>query len=504
MTGKKKNIQTEGALFEAVQSSGIFDDSKFFVDATPKRKPELIIKEWESLRLNADFDLKLFVRENFQLPGSGTEEKILESENMRDHIRKLWPHLFRESHREISPESSLIPLPHPYVVPGGRFREIYYWDSYFTSLGLAVDGHADMVLSMVKNFDFLIQEYGHIPNGNRVYYLSRSQPPFFAAMVKLVETHFGKEEIEEFLPSLVKEYSFWMDEPGNSGRRLVSVSGDFTLNRYWDDNPQPRQESWIEDVETAAVSPNEEKSAVYLDIRAAAESGWDFTSRWFSDKESLRTIETTKVLPVDLNTLLWSLESQLSLWHKDFGKDEDAEKYAVKAALRKTAMNKLMWNESQGFFFDYHIQNDCQTDVWSLVSVYPLYFGFATPSQAKSVADHLGKKFLKPGGLLTTLNSTGEQWDSPNGWAPLQWLAYQGLRNYGQDALAEKIALNWIKVNEEVFSRTGKMVEKYNVVDLSQEGGGGEYPLQDGFGWSNGVAAVLIDEIESPAGPPDL
>jgi len=150
------------------------------------------------------------------------------------------------------------------------------------------------------------------------------------------------------------------------------------------------------------------------------------------------------------------------------------------------------------------MQKDCQTDVWSLASVYPLYFGFATPVQAKSVADHLGKKFLKTGGLLTTLNNTGEQWDSPNGWAPLQWLAYQGLRNYGHDALAEKIALNWIKVNEEVFSRTGKMVEKYNVMDLSQEGGGGEYPLQDGFGWSNGVAAVLIDDIESPAGPPDI
>ena len=504
MPGKKKYIQTEGAFFEAVQGSGIFSDSKYFVDAIPKRRPKMILKEWESEKSNADFDLELFVRENFRLPGTGTEEEIPESDNMRDHIRKLWPHLFRESHQDTDPESSLIPLPHPYVVPGGRFREIYYWDSYFTSLGLAADGHADMVLSMVKNFNFLIQKYGHIPNGNRIYYLSRSQPPFFAAMVRLVEAYFGKAEVESFLPSLIKEYSFWMDDNGNKGRRAVRVSGEFILNRYWDDYPLPRQESWIEDVETAAASGKENKSAVYLDLRAAAESGWDFTSRWFSDNQTIQTIETTQILPVDLNTLLWSLESQLSGWLKGFEKHDEAEEYAVKAALRKTAMNEFMWNDSEGFFFDYHIQNKHQTDVWSLACVYPLYFGFATEAQAKSIAGHLEEKFLQPGGLLTTLNSTGEQWDSPNGWAPLQWLAYKGLQNYGFDTLAEKIALNWIRVNEEVFNRTGKMVEKYNVTDLSQEGGGGEYPLQDGFGWSNGVAAAMIDDLSSKEGPPDL
>jgi len=495
MIGNKKYIQTEGPLFEAVQNSGIFDDSKLFVDSIPKRNPGSILQDWEDQKSNADFNLKMFVQKNFYLPDTEAEEKIPESDNMRDHIRKLWPMLFRESHSNTDMNSSLLPLPYSYVVPGGRFREIYYWDSYFTSLGLAADGYSDMILSMVENFNYLIQESGHIPNGNRVYYLSRSQPPFFAAMVRLIETHFGKKEIEKFLPSLEREYRFWMDDPGEKGRRSVQLSDEFVLNRYWDDYPHPRQESWIEDVETAENADEEDRKQVFLDIRAAAESGWDFTSRWFADKKTIHTIETTKILPVDLNTLLWFLESQLSTWFKSFGKNQKAEEYTVKAALRKKAINELMWNKGERFFFDYHIQNKKQTDVWSLAAVYPLYFGLASKDQAVCVGEHLEEQFLQSGGLLTTLNKTGEQWDSPNGWAPLHWLAYKGLKNYGINELAEIIAGNWLRVNEEVFKRSHKMVEKYNVMNLSQEGGGGEYPLQDGFGWTNGVAAALIDEL---------
>ncbi len=489
-------IQANGELFEAVQVSGIYEDSKYFVDTVPAEDPSAIMAKWNNEKNDDQFDLKAFADKYFRLPEDQSGETMIEdARNMRDHISKLWAHLFRSSDSDSLKSSTLIPLPHPYVVPGGRFREIYYWDSYFTSLGLAADGHSDMVLSMVKNFSYLIETVGHIPNGNRVYYLSRSQPPFFAPMVRLVESLFGKEEVKPFLSSIEKEYAFWMDETGERGRRSVEITSGLTLNRYWDDYPHPRQESWIEDVEAAEKSGRDKKQ-VYRDIRAGAESGWDFTSRWFADGKSLETIETTSVIPVDLNSLIWFLENQLSKWFSDFGDQKKEHLYAEKAKNRKEAMLQLMWNDKEGFFFDYHFDKKRQTSVWSLAAVYPLYFGLADQSQAEKVADNLINRFLKPGGLLTTLNNTGEQWDSPNGWAPLQWLAYAGLKRYGFEKESEAIRKNWIRVNEEVYNRTGKMVEKYNVIDISQEGGGGEYPLQDGFGWSNGVSAAMIDGFE--------
>jgi len=492
----KDYIQADGELFEAVQLSGVYEDSKYFVDTVPVEAPEAVIEKWNREKNDDQFDLKAFADAHFILPEDKPGETVIENaKDMRDHISKLWPHLFRSSDSKSASVSTLIPLPYSYVVPGGRFREIYYWDSYFTSLGLAADGHRDMVLSMVKNFSYLIETVGHIPNGNRVYYLSRSQPPFFAPMVRLVESLFGREEVKPFLPALEKEYAFWMDHTGEPDRRSVKINDGLMLNRYWDDYPHPRQESWIEDVETAEKSGREKKQ-VYRDIRAGAESGWDFTSRWFADERSLESIETTSIIPVDLNSLIWFLEKQLSEWFSGFGDPEKAGLYAEKAKTRKEGMNRLMWNDKEGFFFDYHLKKKDQTAVWSLAAVYPLYFGMADQLQAEKVADNLMARFLKPGGLLTSLNKTGEQWDSPNGWAPLQWLAYAGLKRYGFGKEADSIRKNWIRVNEEVYNRTGKMVEKYNVTDISQEGGGGEYPLQDGFGWSNGVAAAMIDGFE--------
>lgn len=192
---------------------------------------------------------------------------------------------------EVEKWDSLLPLPKPYVVPGGRFREVYYWDSYFTMLGLAESGHWDKVEDMVSNFAAEIDAWGHIPNGNRSYYLSRSQPPFFSFMVELLATHDGDRVLKTWLPQMEKEYQYWMKgadalEPGKANQRVVRMEDGALLNRYWDDNDTPRPESWLDDVTTAKNNPNRPATEIYRDLRSAAASGWDFSSRWMDDPKN--------------------------------------------------------------------------------------------------------------------------------------------------------------------------------------------------------------------------
>jgi alpha,alpha-trehalase len=165
--------------------------------------------------------------------------------------------------------------------------------------------------------------------------------------------------------------------------------------------------------------------------------------------------------------------------------------YGIIANNRKKAIQTLFWDSEKEFFFDYDLKKEITTDRLSLGAMFPLFFGIATKEQAQSCAKRIEEDFLQDGGLLTTPYNTGQQWDAPNGWAPLQWISIKGLLNYEHKSLAREIALRWTKLNEHVFQRTGKMLEKYNVVDTNLEGGGGEYPAQDGFGWTNGVCLAI-------------
>ena len=199
-----------GALFKEVQLEGIFPDSKTFPDCVPLYRTETILNRYEEYKGRDDFDLKRFVLEHFQLPKSPSVDFETDTTNsIREHINSLWPVLTRTPSDQI--RGSLISLPQPYIVPGGRFREIYYWDSYFTMLGLEVSGENQLIRHMVENFAFLINTQGFIPNGNRTYYLSRSQPPFFSLMVRLLAEIEGEEVMAEFLEPLEKEYAFWMN-----------------------------------------------------------------------------------------------------------------------------------------------------------------------------------------------------------------------------------------------------------------------------------------------------
>ncbi len=464
-----------GTLFHDVQMNAVFADSKTFADCTPKFPADTIMARYEAAKGKSDFILKEFVLQNFEppiAPTSGFQSDLTRSPAM--HIEVLWDVLTRRPDTS-SAAGSLIPLPNPYIVPGGRFGEVYYWDSYFTMLGLQTSGKKEMIHHMVDNFAWLIDTVGFIPNGNRTYYLGRSQPPFFSLMVRIVEENEGVEAALRYLPQLEREYDFWMNE-----ERAVKMPEGEMMNRYFDNYPRPRPESYREDIETSQHSPRE-SAAVWQDLRAAAESGWDFSSRWLDDPMDLSTIRTTSIIPVDLNALLFHLENTIADYAKQKGDQEKATRFKTLAETRQKALLRYCWSEELGFFVDYDHEQKRQTGKLSL-------------EQAASCASVLERDFLKPGGLTTTPLQTGQQWDAPNGWAPLQWISIQGLRHYGHQKLADEIRGRWIALNEKVYRNTGKMLEKYNVMDMTLEAGGGEYPVQDGFGWSNGVLLRLLSE----------
>ena len=486
-------------LFVDIQLGHVFPDSKTLVDAWPALPPEQLLQKYRKERKKKDFDLTTFVNTHFELPAhAGSNFAINPHLSMGEHIINHWDYLTREAD-EKKPFSSLIPLPNDYIVPGGRFREIYYWDSYFTMHGLAASGRMDQVENMLNNFAYLIDELGFIPNGNRTYYLSRSQPPFFSSMVALYQHHKGTKAALPYLPQLLKEYRFWMEglEDVNAQNpasfHVVRMPDGSILNRYYDRKAAPRPESYAEDVKLASQLPEEDQAKLYTDIRSAAESGWDFSSRWFKDNSSLASIHTTDIVPVDLNSLLYHLENTISELYLASGQQEKSLQYEKLAQQRKEAVEKWLWDEQRQFYIDYDFVSKRPTPSLSLAAVYPLYYGLATEERARLVGKKLATDFLKAGGLVTTLAETGEQWDAPNGWAPLQWLAVKGLEAYDMPELSQEIAARWLKVNRKVFQETGKMMEKYNVVDTTLVGGGGEYPLQDGFGWTNGVNIALIN-----------
>ncbi len=490
-------------LFTDLHQSGIWPDGKTIADLMPLFSPDEILKKYRREKIQSDFDLKKFAEKHFDIPKNKTYGfKSDPNSPVETHINTLWDWLKRDADK-VRPGSSLIPLPYPYIVPGGRFNEIYYWDSYFTLLGLQVSGRVEIIENMIRNFAYLIDQFGFIPNGNRTYFLGRSQPPFFALMVCLLAEEKREAALAEFLPQLIKEHAFWMKgaTPGDgqlASKRVVLLENGQTLNRYYDHYHSPRAEMYSDDLETAAHT-NREPAQLFLDLRAACESGWDFSSRWLRIANDLSTIHTSEIIPIDLNCLLFFLEKTIaSALRSDSKNSQNLPDHSTKANhfehLAHTRKNNILryhWSASRGFFMDYDFVEKRQTDVYALAGIFPLFFKIADPSQAESCANIIQEKFLKPGGVVTTSIHSGQQWDAPNGWAPLQWITIQGLKNYGFDALANEIKTRWIKLNTKVFRNTGKMLEKYNVENVNLLSGGGEYPVQDGFGWTNGVLLRL-------------
>jgi alpha,alpha-trehalase len=488
-----------GQLFRDVQLAKVFPDQKTFCDLIPKGPPAMILADYAAQRKDPKFSLTAFVAAHFRTPSGGPVVKPAPpGEAVQTYIAGLWNVLLEQTGdvAVIAPYSSLLALPQPFVVPGGRFGEMYYWDSYFTMLGLEADGRHDIAKNMVADFAYEIDRYGHIPNGNRTYYLSRSQPPFFSKMVDLMAARDGADVYVRYLPELQREYDYWMEGAdtlgrGQAYRNVVRLPDGTVLNRYWDARDEPRDESYLEDVQTAALAPRRPAKDVYRNLRATAESGWDFSSRWLANGKTLATVQTLTLLPVDLNSLLEHLELTLACGYFKHGDTYHTKLYVARAAARSAAIHRLMWDSQQKLFEDYSWREGKLTHRVTAATLYPLFFGIATPQEANAVANAVRSQLLTRNGVATTLIDSGQQWDQPNGWAPLQWIAVSGLNDYGQKALAKTIAQRWMNVNRTIYYQTGKLVEKYDLLTVTG-GSGGEYTTQIGFGWTNGVLRKLM------------
>lgn len=489
-----------GELFHDIQTASVYGDGKTFVDLLPKKQSRSIVKKYLKHRNDKDFNLKEFAESNFRYIPSGKQSVVSDVEQSpREHVKNLWS-VLRRSARNLD-RSSLIMLPYKYIVPGGRFEEQFYWDTYFIMLGLAADNRWSDIEKMMSNYVFMIMRFGFIPTANRTYFLSRSQPPFFSEMVRLIGSRKRKGfSYVSYLPALLSEYRFWMKGQnklprGSSSLRVVKLKDGTILNRYYDNLSSPRPESHKEDLETATLTDDEKAEKLFLDLRAGAESGWDFSSRWFKDPQKIETIHTTDILAIDLNCMLYRLETMIAECYGLLRLSQPKRQFEKLAHDRAHAITKYFWSDEDGFFYDYDfVDEKLLTDRPSLASMFPLYAGVATQEQAALVASKIEKDFLKDGGLPTTLVDSGQQWDYPNAWAPLQWISVVGLRNYGFYDLANEAKRRWVESVEIVYENKKKMVEKYDVISSSRVGGGGEYPLQDGFGWTNGVYAVFRDE----------
>ncbi|OYU39868.1 MAG: trehalase [Pseudorhodobacter sp. PARRP1] len=467
--------QSLSDLFTDLHSSGLWQDEKAISDSILLFPAAEILRAYHAAQGRGTVDLKAFYAAYFRpVAADETAYQTNPAHSPKQHLAAIWPHLTRPAD-DPAERSSRFALPHPYVVVGGRFQEAYYWDSYFTQLGLLKSGQTTLVRHMLDNFAHAIAEIGHIPNGFRSYFLTRAQPPFFAQMVQDYGHAAGDlpGTYARYLPAMLREYRYFTQTPHNQ----------LGLARYWDAASGPRVEMYGTDLEAQHKGVPD---GYFRHLRAACESGWDFSARWLTDPADLTTIRTCDLWAVDLNCLLLRYEEILAEASGD-------ARFTAAADLRREAISKRFYSPQTGYFHDVLIADGTPNLLTTAAGMFPLYAGAATQAQAETAARWMQSHLLAPGGLLTTDITSGQQWDSPNGWAPLQWIAVQGLRRYGLHDLAETLRRRWLDTCDAVFHASGKFVEKYNVLNPLAASAGGEYALQDGFGWSNGVYLDLAD-----------
>jgi len=433
----------------------------------------------------------------------------------------------------------LLYLENKYVVPGGRFNEMYGWDSYFIIRGLLRAGRVELARGMVDNFFFEIEHYGAMLNANRTYYLTRSQPPFLSSMFVDVysATPHDKPDLawlERAYNDLNKDYEMWTRDPHLAGKTGLSRYYDFgegppaeavqdesgfyrKVSEYFFFHPGQASDYIVEtqpgaaqpvagaaytlqvcDAALTMAHPECDKALqfklsadYYKGDRSMRESGFDVSFRFAPFGAA-----THHYAPVCLNSLLYKTEKdmeQISRWR---GRNDDAEKWGKRAGARKKLIIRYLWNEQQGLFFDYDFTTNAMSTYRYATTFYPLWAGLATPGQAKAVAANL-KVFEQPGGLPMSTVETGAQWDLPYGWGNIEMLAVEGLRRYGFNADADRISYEFLSTVAENFRRDGNIREKYNVVTKSSEAHAelGYHMNVVGFGWTNAAFLELLHAL---------
>lgn len=506
---------------------------------------------WDSLtRSPADcstvVDTKLASNSVLYLPDDFPPPRAVEQLETKckvqvEHLPEVIHHLGEIDPARIKP-AGLLYLQNRYVVPGGRFNEMYGWDSYFIIRGLVRDGRIDLAKGMVENFFFEIEHYGAVLNANRTYYLTRSQPPFLTSMILAVydaEKANGREDkewLERAYEYAVRDHQLWVSEP-----HLAGATG---LSRYFDFGNGPAPESIKDETghyrqvaayflrqpdlgrnyviasspakpsplaagplfalqvcdlaaKTIAQSMCDPGGTVALSAdyykgdRAMRESGFDISFRFGPYGAA-----THHFAPVCLNSLLYKSEKDLEQISSALGKKEDAEKWREQVERRKEAVQNYLWDAERGMYFDYDFEKQTRSTYEYITTFYPLWAGIATPEQSRSVMQHINR-FEQPGGLVMSPYETGGQWDFPYAWAPCQLMAVEGMRRAGFNEDADRISYEFLSTVLENFRRDGTIREKYDAVKRSSETQvtAGYHANIVGFGWTNGVFLVLLHDL---------
>ncbi|KAF6106823.1 trehalase [Phyllostomus discolor] len=373
-------------------------------------------------------------------------------------------------------------------------------DSYWVMEGLLLSEMPETVKGMLQNFLDLVQIYGHVPNGARVYYLQRSQPPLLTLMMDRYVTYTNDTAfLWDNIGTLALELDFWTKNRNIS----VNLGGkSYILNHYYVPYGGPRPESYSKDAELADTLPEGNREALWAELKAGAESGWDFSSRWLiggPNPDLLSSIRTSKLVPVDLNAFLCQAEELMSNFYTSLGNDSQATKYRNLREQRLAALKAILWDEEKGVWFDYDLENRKKNREFYPSNLAPLWAGcFSDPGVVDKALKYLEDSQILTYryGIPTSLRKTGRQWDFPNAWAPLQDLVIRGLAKSPSPRTQEvafQLAQNWIRTNFDAYSQKAAMYEKYDISNGGQPGGGGEYEVQEGFGWTNGVVLMLLD-----------
>ncbi|XP_063971804.1 trehalase-like [Diachasmimorpha longicaudata] len=520
-------IYCQGELLKTVQLAGIFNDSKTFVDLYQIHDPAVTLANFEKMmqatgRKPSRAQVAQFVSNNFDnideaLPWNPPDWQAnppilsriqdLKFRNWIYQLNGIWKNLSRQmSNRVLQyPERhSFIPVEYGYIVPGGRFQEFYYWDSYWAVEGLLLCGMKDTVKGMLLNFLSIVQRFGFVPNGGRIYYLMRSHPPLLIPMVeKYLEATGDIDFLADNLLTLEEEFNYFHEQ------KTVDVARNgrtYRMARYIVSSEGPRPESYREDYHLGNLFPENKRKEFLEDLKAGAESGWDFSSRWFvtsgNKTGNLSDTSTRNVIPVDLNALLERNARLLAQFNKLLGNEVKAKKWLDIARTYQLGIDEVLWNEEAGIWLDYDLKNRRPRRFFYPSNLTPLY----TKSFDSSKSDIYAKRtveYLKAegigdfmGGTPSSLSITNEQWDAPNAWAPLQSFIVQGLYNTNAEPAleaAKELASRWLRANYLGFEEYGVMFEKYDAGNPGHYGGGGEYKVQPGFAFTNGVVFEFLD-----------
>ncbi|OTB03120.1 glycoside hydrolase family 37 protein [Hypoxylon sp. CI-4A] len=600
-------LYCQGDILEQIELAQPFSDSKTFVDLPTKAPLDEVLAAFEKLTkpLSNNTELNDFLSTYFgeagselaQIPKDQLETDPVFLDEINDSVIKqfvqkvidIWPDLTRTyvgAANCTGCVSSFIPVNRTFVVAGGRFRESYYWDSFWIIEGLLRVGGSFTQISrnIIENFLDFVDQFGFVPNGARVYYLNRSQPPLLTQMVKTYIDYTNDTSLlERALPLLIKEHSFWIEN-----RTVAITSGDqiFNLAHYGVQNTAPRPESYLEDYTTAnnksyyassgIIYPESyalndtEKALLYSNLASGAESGWDYNSRWIANPSDaardvyfpLRSLNTANIIGVDLNSILYANEITISGYLEKAGDPVLATEFEQLAKNRSAAMYSLMWNDEYTSYFDYNVTSGSQnlyvpsdSDTtpaqkkgapegyqvfFHVAQFYPFWLG-AAPAHLKNNPLAVKLAFQRVSDLLTqnagavaaTNFITGQQWDQPNVWPPLVYVLIKGLletpATFGTDDtsfietqdLSLKLAQRYLDSTFCTWRATGGstdetpqlqgfgpddagiMFEKYADNATNVAGGGGEYEVVEGFGWTNGVLIWAVDTFGNQLKRPD-